>query len=235
MGALILLLPFPPIAFSAWSFLCSMLFLFRDEATSLKPKISAYLFLLFLLLPFLSHLSFPWFSCVQHLYFLQNSVFLFCFSPSNVWWFFVNHLCVRDGLEYCLKTLLLWRKRLSLRRLHWRELKRGSNSLSGDLQGQCYVCLLPRTDQYLPRGFPNFRSGEHRPGFCFRVSCWVLTTQNENNSLLLLQMACLTPLHYPASYLSHKVSGSYQKRHLHRSPEVRARLGFWLQNMAGGS
>lgn len=139
---------------------------------------------------------------------LQISVFLFCFSPSNVWWFFVNHLCIRDGLKYCLKTLFLWRKRLSLRRLHWRELKGGSNSLSGDLQGQCYACLLLRTDQYLPRGFSNFRSREHRPGFCFRVSCWGLTAQNENNSLLLLQMACLTPLPYPASYLSHKVSGS---------------------------
>lgn len=43
-----------------------------------------------------------------------------------------------------------------------------SSSLSGDLQGQCYMCLLPWTDQHLPRGFSNFMSGEAQAWLLFQ-------------------------------------------------------------------
>lgn len=91
-------LPQGSIAFSAYSFFYSMLFLLHDEVTSIKPKISTYYFLLLPSL-FCSLLSFFLiFLCVT-IYVSYKFLSCFCFFPSNSWWFFVDHLCLGDELK----------------------------------------------------------------------------------------------------------------------------------------
>lgn len=63
-------------------------------------------------------------------------------------------------------------------------MKRGLAAFLGTYKANVICASYLEQISIYPEDFLILCLGKHRPGFCFRVPCWGLTTQNENNSLL---------------------------------------------------